>query len=229
MSAPNLSAGQGGAVSPPDPWDPLIRVVHWGIALSVLINGLLVKPGGSIHIWVGWAVMALLLVRLAWGFVGPAEARFAAFLPNPVAALSHLADLLRGKPREYPSHNPAGALMVYALWAALAVMVATGLVMTEGKSPIRIAEDRAAVAAGDWSVLVQEGDEDDDGGAKGESEAEHLVEELHEGAANLIYILALIHVAGVMVESRALGRNLVRPMVYGGKRNRQKHRVNTKA
>lgn len=37
----------------------------------------------------------------------------------------------------------------------------------------------------------------------------------HNLAANLILILALIHVAGVVVESRALRRNLVRPLVTG--------------
>ncbi|WP_435259492.1 cytochrome b/b6 domain-containing protein [Thioclava sp. FR2] len=216
MAAPNLSAGQGGAVSPPNPWDPLIRVIHWAVVLAILVNGLIVKPGGSVHVWIGWTVMTLLALRLVWGLVGPSEARFSSFPPNPKAALAHLRDLLRGKPREHASHNPAGALMVYALWASLAVVIATGLVMTDGKTPMRIAEDRAAVAAGDWSVLVVNGDESDDD--KSEGRGEDLAEELHEGAVNLIWLLALLHVAGVAVESRALGRNLVRPMLFGSRK-----------
>jgi cytochrome b len=210
MARPVASGRRGGAVAPPDPWDPLIRITHWGIALAVVSNGLLNKPGGTVHVWIGWAVMALLAMRLIWGVIGPAEARFSAFPPDPRAAMSHLVDLVRGRPREHMSHNPAGALMVYALWASLAVVTVTGLIMTDGQSPVTIAEQKAAVAAGDWSMLAKSaGKEDDEGGL---SEA---AGELHEGAANLMLILALIHVAGVVVESRALRRNLVRPMVTG--------------
>ena len=188
-------------------WDPLLRLAHWGIAGVVLANYAFTKEGGSVHIALGWAGMALLLLRLIWGFVGPREARFASFPPNPMAALRHLGGLLRGKAPQYPSHNPAGALMAYALWACLAVLMLTGLGMS-GLSPFAQADLEAAVAEGDWSVLVEE-----DGDAEGESPYGDVFEEVHEVAANLILILALLHVAGVAVESRALRRNLLAPML----------------
>jgi cytochrome b len=216
MTQPDLPAGKGGAVAPPDPWDPLIRITHWGVALAILANGLINKGGSVAHVWIGWGVMALFLTRLGWGIIGPAEARFSAFPPAPRAALRHIGELLRGRPREHRSHNPAGALMIYALWACLGTVIVTGLVMTGGKSPVTIAEEKAAVAAGDWSVLVQADAEDHAGTA---DTAERLSKEVHDVAANLMLILALIHVGGVAVESRALRRNLVRPMVTG-RRNR---------
>lgn len=129
--------------------------------------------------------------------------------------MSHLFSLIRGNVREYPSHNPAGALMVYALWASLAIVIATGLVMTDGKSPVTLAEEKAAVAQGDWSVLVKEAGESHDDHEEGLSE---VAEEIHEVMANLMLMLALLHVAGVIVESRALGRNLVKPMLGGRRR-----------
>ena len=110
-------------------WDPLLRLAHWGIAVVVIANYAFTKEGGSVHIAFGWAGMALLLLRLIWGFVGPREARFTSFPPNPMAALRHLGGLLRGKAPHYPSHNPAGAMMAYALWACLAVLMLTGLGM----------------------------------------------------------------------------------------------------
>lgn len=218
-----------GAVAPPDPWDPLIRISHWTVALIVVLNGLILKPGGTLHIWLGWAVMTLLVLRLLWGFIGPAEARFSAFPPSPAGAMRHLSGLLRGRVRDYPSHNPAGAMMVYALWASLVVVVATGLIMTDGKTPLTIAEDRAAVAAGDWSVLVSESSDDGQAGegqagegqaGDEDSEGGEIAEDIHEAAVNLVLILALLHVLGVAVESRALGRNLLRPMITrsGGRR-----------
>lgn len=206
----DLDRGAEAAPLPPDPWDPLVRISHWLIAGVVLVNGLLSKPGGNLHVWLGWVALGTLAVRLLWGFVGPSEARFSAFLPDPAGALRHLRDLLRGRPSEYPSHNPAGAIMVYALWGCLAIVVATGLVMTDMKSPVTIAEDRAAVAAGDWSVLV-----DDSETAESDHEGDGIAKELHELAANLMLLLAMVHVGGVVIESRALRRNLVRPMLTG--------------
>ncbi|QQM31395.1 cytochrome b/b6 domain-containing protein [Martelella lutilitoris] len=208
----NANTGGGAKVAPPDPWDPLVRISHWTIAAAVIINGLLSKPGGTVHVWVGWIAMSVLAIRLGWGLLGPREARFSAFPPDPKAAVSHLLSVIRGKPREYPSHNPAGAMMVYALWAMLAVVIATGLIMTDAKSPITIAEERAAVEQGDWSSLANRsaGDDSDDSLAQSD-----IVKGVHETAANLMLILALIHVAGVAVESHALRRNLVRPMIKG--------------
>ncbi|MEW4460090.1 cytochrome b/b6 domain-containing protein [Roseibium algicola] len=212
MGASNTPQSNEGAQSPPELWDPLVRISHWLIAVAVIANGLLNKPGGTIHIWIGWGVLAQLALRFVWGFLGPAEARFSAFPPDPRAAVSHLIDLVRGSPRHYRSHNPAGAIMVYALWACLVVVTGTGLYMTGAKSPITIAEEKAAVAAGDWSVLVKDDDDEKGEDSKVLGEA---AKEVHEIAANLMLVLALIHVAGVAVESRATRRNLVRPMLVG--------------
>jgi cytochrome b len=49
MTRPDLPAGKGGAVAPPDPWDPLIRITHWGVALAILANGL-INMGGSVAV-----------------------------------------------------------------------------------------------------------------------------------------------------------------------------------
>ena len=194
-------------------WDPLVRLTHWGTAGIVLANALATKGGSLTHVWLGWALMALLLLRLVWGVLGPREARFSAFPPNPLAALRHLRDLLAGRAREHPSHNPAGALMVYAFWALLGVMTATGLVMTGGATPMQVAADKAAVASGDWSALIKEGEVAED-----DTSLRHTAEEIHEMASTLLLLLAALHLAGVALESRALRRNLVAPMVLGSRR-----------
>ena len=214
MATPQIMAAQA-SVSPPSLWDPVVRLTHWGIAIAVLGNALVNKGGSLTHVSLGWLAMGLLILRLVWGGLGPAEARFSAFPPNPVAALRHMGQLLTGRVEHYPSHNPAGALMVYAFWAALAVVIATGLVLTGGATPMQVAADQAAVASGDWSALIKQSD--------GESSDEdkslrHTAEEVHDVAANLLLFLAALHVAGVFVESRAMRRNLVTPMVLGDRR-----------
>lgn len=45
-------------------WDPLVRLTHWGIALAVLVNGVLLRDGDIAHIWIGYGALALLLLRL---------------------------------------------------------------------------------------------------------------------------------------------------------------------
>jgi cytochrome b len=199
-----------GPDAPPALWDPVVRLTHWSLALVVLGNALVTRGGNPLHVALGWAGLAVLALRLIWGLIGPREARFSAFPPNPVAALRHLGQLARGRPETHPSHNPAGAAMAYALWACLAATTITGLVMTQGRTPMQVAADQAAVDSGDWSALVKDGVETAEDGALGE-----LAEEVHEVTANLILLLAVLHVAGVVVESRALRRNLVAPMLSG--------------
>lgn len=197
-------------------WDPVVRITHWGSAGIVLSNALITSGGGVLHVSLGWVLMALLLMRLVWGALGPAEARFSAFPPNPIAALRHLRGLVAGRAREYPSHNPAGALMVYGFWATLALVVATGLVMTGGATPMQVARDKAAVESGDWGALIKQSDGEspgDVGGGVGD-----LAKEVHDVAANLLLFFAALHVAGVLLEGRALRRNLVAPMVLGERR-----------
>lgn len=211
MAAPRTATAE--VVPPPRLWDPLVRLTHWGIAFVVLANGLVNKGGSLVHVSLGWAVMALLLSRLVWGVLGPYEARFSAFPPNPVAAARHLGQLISGRVRHYPSHNPAGALAIYAFWTLLAAVIVTGLVLTGGATPMQVAADKAAVASGDWSALIRE-----DEGDEGDSPLREVAEEAHEVASNLLLVLAALHVAGVFVEGRAMRRNLVAPMLFGERR-----------
>ena len=196
---------EGGASAPPNLWDPVVRMSHWGLAVVVLLNAVVTEGGNLAHVWIGWIGLSLLAIRIAWGFLGPSEARFSAFPPDPRGALSHLRDLAAWRPKRYTSHNPAGALMAYALWASLAVLIATGIAMT-GTGPVGSAERVAAVETEDWSTLDL---------GESEGEAGEVMEEIHEVAGNLILFLAALHVVGVVLEGRALGRNLVRPMLTG--------------
>jgi cytochrome b len=58
-------------------WDPLIRVIHWLLAAAVLIDWLTDEPRWM-HVWLGYLVGALILVRVVWGFVGPGNSERAA-------------------------------------------------------------------------------------------------------------------------------------------------------
>lgn len=199
-------------------WDPLVRITHWGIAAAVILNGLILEGGEQVHIWLGYAALALLSLRLVWGVVGTEEARFSAFPPSPGRALGHLRDMLAGRPGPHRSHNPLGALMVYALWTALAIVVATGLAMESEVFPERDEAHASLVLQRDMPATrliltdadEDEEEEDDDGG-----EGEEALEELHEAAANALLFLALLHVGGVVFEMMRGDRGLIRRMTFG--------------
>lgn len=113
-------------------WDPVVRLTHWGVAAAVLGCSFLFEPEGKtadMHQLLGYIGVGLVVLRLVWGFVGTRYARLSAFPPNPIAALRHLTDLHRGRRHVHLSHNPAGALMVYNLWASVIAMGVTGYMM----------------------------------------------------------------------------------------------------
>lgn len=69
------------ATTPARRWDPIVRITHWSIVLAVLANAVVAEEGSPAHVWVGYALAGILSLRLLWGLVGPAEARFVAFSP----------------------------------------------------------------------------------------------------------------------------------------------------
>lgn len=127
----DVSRGRLGARprAPLPVWDILVRLTHWSVALLVLLNGAILDEDGWPHVWVGYAVLGLVALRLLWGLVGPRRARFVSFPPSLSAAREHLGEVMTGRERPHASHNPLGALMVYNLWATLLALCATGLMM----------------------------------------------------------------------------------------------------
>ena len=121
--------GRSGA-RPVRVWDPLVRLIHWTLALTILLNGAFVEDESDLHQWIGYVALGLVAIRLLWGLVGTRPARFTAFPPNPIAAVRHVRAMLRGDRTVHLSHNPLGALMVYNIWATVAALGATGYMMT---------------------------------------------------------------------------------------------------
>lgn len=116
--------------SPVRIWDLPVRLFHWSLAVLVVFSYVTGKIGGSWlewHMRSGYAILALVLFRIAWGFVGSDTARFASFLRSPAAAIAYLRELARGAVPPVVGHNPAGGWMVLALLAALLVQAVAGL------------------------------------------------------------------------------------------------------
>ena len=111
-------------------WDPLVRLIHWSLALLILLNGAILDDESKLHEWVGYAALGLVGLRIVWAFIGPRHARFSAFPPSVPRAIRYLRAALGGDRTVHLSHNPLGALMVYNLWLTVIALGVTGYMMT---------------------------------------------------------------------------------------------------
>jgi cytochrome b len=111
-------------------WDPLVRVAHWLLVASVTAAWLTRHASGAWHEVLGYAVLGVVTVRLAWGFVGSRHARFADFVVGPAGTLCYARQTLRRQERRYLGHNPLGAWMIVALIVTLLVISVSGWLYT---------------------------------------------------------------------------------------------------
>ena len=197
-------------------WDPLVRIGHWTIVAGFAIAYFTEDDLLAAHVWAGYVVGAAVLVRIIWGFVGPAHARFADFVHAPRAVAAYLVELVRFRATRYLGHSPAGGAMVVALLLMLAGTVASG-VMVLG------AEKHAGPLASLYAASSSAGRAG--GGAANGEEEESALKEVHELLANLTLVLVGLHVAGVLLASAVHRENLVGAMITGRKRLEREERT----
>lgn len=181
-------------------WDRFVRVFHWTLVTAFFVAYLTEDDVMGLHVWAGYLVFSLVVLRIGWGFVGTTHARFASFVRRPAEVVNYLKRLLARRAPRYVGHNPAGGAMIVALLISLIATTSTGMVLygaAAGSGPL-------AGAAAAMGVV-------------GEHSAEAF-EEVHEFFANFTLLLVAVHVTGVILESLRHGENLVRAMVTGRKR-----------
>lgn len=110
-------------------WDPIVRISHWLVAACVLANLAVLESGSAPHRWAGYIACGTVALRTLWGFLGTEHARFTTWFPIPSRLLPYLALLVRGKAPRMLGHNPAGALMMLALWCLVLALGTTGYLL----------------------------------------------------------------------------------------------------
>ena len=188
-------------------WDAPTRVVHWLIALGVAFQWLSGKYGLVSMTWhyrVGYALLALLVFRIAWGFAGSDSARFVRFVRGPAEIAryaSRVAAALRAAPGDdvarhahrHAGHNPIGA------WSALALLAST---LLQAISGLYASDD--ILAAGPLA-----------GGASAATVG--AMTAIHHWNEWVLIVLIGIHVTAVAWHARMLDEDLVRAMLDGRK------------
>lgn len=111
-------------------WDPFIRIFHWSLVALFVAAFLTGDESERFHLIAGYAIAALVGLRIVWGFIGTQYARFSNFLTGPIAVADFLKQSLSLKAPRYLGHNPAGGAMIVALLLMLIGLSVTGYMMT---------------------------------------------------------------------------------------------------
>lgn len=179
-------------------WDVPVRLFHWTLVLSFTAAYLTAEfHVGFLHTLIGYFLCVLVLARVFWGFAGNRYARFSSFIFSPQETIAYLRSLRQGSPKHYLGHNPAGALMVFALLGSLALIFLSGLTTL-------------AVIDFEGPLLFLIDYFDDD--------ASYVARHLHGWLVDAALILIPLHLLGVAAGSIQHKENLVRAM-FTGKKN----------
>ncbi len=183
-------------------WDLPLRLFHWLLVLLVLCSAItgwfsadLGPWAARWHLLSGYSLLALLIFRLLWGFVGGTHARFANFVRGPRAVLAYVEEILGRRPaRLHAGHNPLGGWSVLAMLASLSLQVGCGLFLADEDLGIE----------GPLAKYVASATSD-------------RLATVHQFNFYLLLALIAIHLAAIAFYRLAKGDNLVKPMLTGDK------------
>jgi len=174
-------------------WDLPLRIFHWALALLIGYAWYSVEVLGDLeqHFLTGYAILTLLIFRVAWGFVGSRHARFASFVRGPAAIRAYL----RGETAvgSYPGHNPLGALSVILMLVVIGAQATTGLF-----------SDDQEFFFGPLSGYVS-------------GDTVSRITEFHHFNFNVIMAVVVLHVLAIIYYSLVKKQRLVPAMVTGRK------------
>lgn len=180
-------------------WDLPVRLFHWTLVVLMAVSYFSGQAGGDwmkLHFWSGYAILTLLLFRIAWGFVGSTTARFSHFVKGPVTALEHLQELAgTDRPRDV-GHNPLGGAMVVALLLGLLLQVVAGLFSADTDTGL-VTGPLAGLVADKWIERATS---------------------FHQFWINVLLVLVALHVLAALIYLVWKRQNLIAAMFSGRKR-----------
>jgi cytochrome b len=178
-------------------WDVPVRVFHG--ALIVLIaaqwaSGEFGWLSMEWHFRLGYTLLALLLARIVWGFVGSDSARFAQFVRGPRSVVAYARAFAARRAEPSAGHNPLAGWSVLAMLLCVLVQIASGLCAGNPDiflyGPLAHRFDEATVA---WAMRV------------------------HQVNGVVLLVLIAVHLFGVLLHVLRHRERMIRPMIDGWK------------
>lgn len=174
-------------------WDLPVRLFHWLLVFLIAAAWWTAEQRElEWHRLAGYAILTLILFRIAWGLWGSTTARFSHFVRRPAAVRTYMSGLLKRRAHDRLGHNPLGGWSVLAMLGLLGFQVLLGL----------FAVDVDGMESGPLSYLV-----DFDTG--------RLAAETHSLTFNFLLGLIGLHLAAILFHRLHGGKDLVGPMIHG--------------
>ncbi len=191
-------------------WDIALRIFHWSLVFFFVLTYITGDELENVHAYSGYVILALLVFRIIWGFIGGKYARFWHFIYGKKATLAYARSLFSGKPQHYLGHNPIAGWMTVFMLLFLGLTVWSGLeaYAGEGKGPL----------AQDIQIIQQAYADDDEKHEGKQKEGDEFWEEIHEFLANITLLLIFFHIGGVLFSSLLHHENLIKAMITGYKK-----------
>ncbi|MBI3431693.1 MAG: cytochrome b/b6 domain-containing protein [Hydrogenophilales bacterium] len=177
-------------------WDVPVRLFHWLLLALIGFSWWSGEQGNEwmeYHGWSGYAILTLLLFRIAWGFAGSDTARFAHFVRGPRASYAYFRSVLHGQPKAYLGHNPLGGWMILSLMLVLLVQAITGLLGND--------DDAYEAPLAHWL----------------QHDTSSLITTLHAYNFDLLLGLVGVHVAAVLTHQLRRRDDMIKAMFTGMK------------
>lgn len=184
-------------------WDGATRLWHWSLVVLLIFLWYSADIADDLMNWhmrAGRLLLALIIFRIVWGFIGSDTAKFVQFIRSPKEIGVYLKSIvLKNKndstTKQTPSigHNPAGGIMVLLLITGLLLQAVSGLFTSDGyfyEGPF------ANSLSNDWL-------------------SETLIN-IHHSGFNILIALIVTHLFAVFIHL-VKGHNLIRPMITGFK------------
>ena len=173
-------------------WDAPTRLFHWVLAILFAMSSYSAfesKFGfyGDMHLYSGVAIIALIIWRIIWGFMGSETSRFASFLKGPRAVVKYF----KGKQElEIIGHNPVGGYSVLLMLILILTQAILGLFSNDGM-----------LFSGPFSFDAGENTD--------------LITDIHELLGLVILYIVGLHIFAVFVYLFVKKTNLLWPMISG--------------
>jgi len=177
-------------------WDLPTRLFHWVLVVLIALQYATAKFGlldMDWHFRFGYATLALIIFRIAWGFFGSQSSRFTHFVRGPVAVMRYVRSQFSTNPQMSIGHNPLGGWSAIVLLASVLVQAVSGLFASDGVDTDGPLSDKVA------------------------SSTVKLFTRVHAWNENILLVLIVLHVVAIALYFALRHDNLLTPMITGRK------------
>jgi len=167
-----------------------LRLFHWSLVVTMVAVYVTGKWGGLWlywHVQLGLVVLALVVFRVAWGFLGSTYARFRSFFPTPTRVRAYLS--AEGNSL---GHSPLASIAIFLMLTLMLLQTGSGLFASNDE--IEFHGPLNALISSDWS--------------------ERFTGWHHQGVTILL-ILTGLHVLAIGYYTGIRRHNLILPMITG--------------